>query len=326
MRRRSLRELALGVLMVVGACAPFAGSDGASDGDPRPEPSDDASAESDDSGGLNTTGVGAGTGADTDLPCDVQQLLENRCIGCHLATSRLPLLTYDDLVRPAPSNPAKVMAAVAVERMQDTSNPMPPPPATAPDAEEVGILKAWVVKNEPRGEACTPLPAADAGVPPPTTNYNTPLVCTSNKLWTSGSSGKGGFGGFGGPGGGRHDDDGSPEMEPGKACLTCHSIRGGPVYQVAGTVYPTAHEPDECAGVNGGMDVEITDAKGVVTTVKVNAAGNFFTSTKIAAPFHVKVKKGAAERAMATALTAGDCNTCHTATGANGAPGRVMAP
>src|SRR5512143_2439287 len=59
----------------------------------------------DDGGGLNdginTTGVGAGTGANTGLPCDVQQLLENRCIGCHLGPSPKPLLTYSDLLAPS---------------------------------------------------------------------------------------------------------------------------------------------------------------------------------------------------------------------------------
>jgi predicted CXXCH cytochrome family protein len=29
---------------------------------------------------------------------------------------------------------------------------------------------------------------------------------------------------------------------------------------------------------------------------------------------------------MSGAVTAGDCNSCHTEQGANGAPGRIMAP
>ena len=58
----------------------------------------------------------------------------------------------------------------------------------------------------------------------------------------------------------------------------------------------------------------------------VNNVGNFSSRANIVAPFHVKVTNGAKVRAMAGALTAGDCNSCHTATGVNGAPGRVMAP
>src|SRR3990172_7589393 len=74
--------------------------------------------------GINTTGSGAGTGAVTGLPCDVQQLLENRCIGCHLGTSPPPLLTYDDLIKHAPTNPTKTIALVSLERMKSTTAPM----------------------------------------------------------------------------------------------------------------------------------------------------------------------------------------------------------
>ena len=50
----------------------------------NPDATDDAGAYGD---GINTTGMSAGTGAATGLPCDVQQLFENRCIGCHLGAS-----------------------------------------------------------------------------------------------------------------------------------------------------------------------------------------------------------------------------------------------
>ena len=33
-----------------------------------------------------------------------------------------------------------------------------------------------------------------------------------------------------------------------------------------------------------------------------------------------------AERAMVAAQTSGDCNSCHTLAGTNGAPGRIMLP
>ena len=103
-------------------------------------------------------------------------------------------------------------------------------------------------------------------------------------------------------------------------------MRGGPRYTVAGTVYPTAHEPNDCNGVNAGLTVVVTDANGAVTNLPVNGVGNFRSSTRIAAPFKVKVTDGTKERVMVGTLTAGDCNTCHTEAGTNGAPGRVMAP
>ena len=63
-----------------------------------------------------------------------------------------------------------------------------------------------------------------------------------------------------------------------------------------------------------------------MTNVPVNTVGNFSTRARIVPPFKVKVTSGAKERVMAGALTAGDCNSCHTVAGVNGAPGRIMAP
>ena len=256
--------------------------------------------------GINTTGTGAGTGAATGLPCDVQQLLENRCIGCHLGPSPAKLLTYDDLLKPS-ADATKNLAQKSLERMKSTTAPMPPAPAVAPTAAEIATLEAWVTAGTPKGTACTPRPGAtDAGAAA-TNPYNTPTVCTSATTWNQGN-------------------EGSLSMRPGGACITCHTMRGGPAYTIAGTVYPTAHEPNDCNGVNGVVTVVVTDKNGVVTTIPVNAVGNFSLRAAIVPPFTVKVTNGAKVRAMAGALTAGDCNSCHTVTGVNGAPGRVMAP
>ena len=43
-------------------------------------------------------------------------------------------------------------------------------------------------------------------------------------------------------------------------------------------------------------------------------------------PFRAKVVFAGKERSMGTAQSTGDCNSCHTATGANGAPGRIVLP
>jgi mono/diheme cytochrome c family protein len=115
-------------------------------------------------------------------------------------------------------------------------------------------------------------------------------------------------------------------MDPGQACITCHTIKKGPAFKIAGTIYPTAHEPDDCYGIGGPLNVIVTDANGTVTTIKVGASGNFSSRAAIVPPFHVKVTDGVKERAMAGALTAGDCNSCHTEQGLNGAPGRIVAP
>jgi hypothetical protein len=115
-------------------------------------------------------------------------------------------------------------------------------------------------------------------------------------------------------------------MHPGDACVTCHTMRGGPAYTVAGTVYPTAHEPNDCNGVSGVVTVVVTDGNNAITNIPVSSVGNFSSRAAIVAPFHVMVTNGTKTRVMAGSLTAGDCNSCHTVAGANGAPGRVMAP
>jgi hypothetical protein len=298
--------LALAAIMAAAALAAACGNpdDGPLDGARVSDPNATDSGGAGTSGaadGINTTGQGAGTGANTGLPCDVQQVLENRCIGCHLGPSPPALLTYDDLMKPS-SDPTKNLAQKSLERMQSTSSPMPPPPAVPPDATEIATFQSWVSQQMPKGASCTtPPPTTDGGA----TGAGGPTVCTSGKTNTA------------------------PEganMKPGEACITCHTKAGGPAFVVAGTVYPTAHEPNDCVGVAGGINVVITDKNGVATTIPVNTNGNFMYRGVIAAPFHAKVVNGAKERAMGGTLTAGDCNSCHTTAGANGAPGRIMAP
>jgi cytochrome c553 len=119
-------------------------------------------------------------------------------------------------------------------------------------------------------------------------------------------------------------------MHPGNACITCHATnRSAPKYVVAGTVYPTAHEPNDCNGVNGTstVTVVITDATGKqLAPIPVNNVGNFYYAGTIASPFHVKVASMGRESAMMESPATGDCNSCHTEQGANSAPGRIMVP
>jgi hypothetical protein len=120
----------------------------------------------------------------------------------------------------------------------------------------------------------------------------------------------------------------SPLMHPGGTCINCHSRGEGPAFSIAGTVYPTAHEPNDCDGVDGANDVRvvITDAAGSVLTLSVNAAGNFSSRQRVMYPFSAKVVTASQERAMAELQNSGDCNSCHTENGANNAPGRIMLP
>jgi hypothetical protein len=261
--------------------------------------------------------------AGTGLPCDVARLLNDSCGQCHndppAGGARTALLTYDALLQPGLSDPSITLAEEALARMQDATSPMPPTGLL--DAAAVEPFARWVADGMPQA-------TCDETLTPPDNPYDTPLVCTSNKYWTDG-------------------DEGDEEMHPGHACIACHldpdAFGAGddddeeeeeeeedddlPIYSIAGTVYPTAHEPNDCYGVDdGAIFVHVEDADGVVMTLPTNEAGNFFTEAALRAPYRVKVIRGDQVRAMSELAEHGDCNVCHTQDGTEDAPGRIMAP
>jgi len=198
--------------------------------------------------------------------------------------------------------------------MKDTGR-APMPPSGVPPASEVTAFEAWVNAGTPMG-TCTPNP--DGGTLMPT--------CTSTRTWPETS---------------RYQ--GSGEMNPGLACRACHvgqNFNGqNPLgrskperdYWFAGTAYPSLNERDFCnGGVPAGVTVEIYDRMGMLRAtmaVRTNS-GNFFDSTirtmPTWLPYTVKVKRGGVVVSeMRTPQMSGDCNTCHTVFGEQGAPGRV---
>ena len=243
----------------------------------------------------------------TGLPCDLAQMLAKRCDSCHSSPpspgTPMALVTYGDLTAPSKSNASKTAAQASLDRMQSAANPMPPSPASPPTAAEIALLSGWITSGSPKGSC-----AADAGGPDSSTSpYGTPVVCTSKRTYSGG---------------------GSSQMNPGQACISCHKTNPeAPVFVLAGTVFPTAHEPDLCYGASSAnLTVVVTDAKGASVTMTVNAAGNFSRSGALATPYSAKVVSPNGERVMVSKQTSGDCNSCHTEAGANGAPGRIMAP
>lgn len=85
-------------------------------------------------------------------------------------------------------------------------------------------------------------------------------------------------------------------MNPGHACNVCHQLVNGQgdsalIFVFAGSVFPTAHEPDDCLAP---------------TTAGVLFQGRV--------------------RVMATPTAEGDCNTCHSQSGNTDAPGRILLP
>jgi len=231
----------------------------------------------------------------------------------------MPIVTYDDLVAPSRSEPTKSVAVLSVERMQDTMSPMPPAPATPATTAEVAVVQAWLDAGMPStcdaGAAGAPGAGGDGGVVE--NPYDTPTTCTTNQHWTRG-------------------DQESPNMHPGGACISCHTSGGeeeGPRFTLAGTVFPSAHEPTDCNGFDGQADpaqVIVIDANGATITMDVNSVGNFSYEarggTSVALPYRAKVVRGGLERVMTAEQQSGDCNACHTETGTKDAPGRIMAP
>jgi cytochrome c553 len=115
-------------------------------------------------------------------------------------------------------------------------------------------------------------------------------------------------------------------MHPGGDCIGCHAQSGeGPRYSVAGTVMGDLSDADDCYGVEG-VTVRVTDANDVTHEVVSNAAGNFFMTEHVPAPYTVELDWEGGTSAMLTPQSVGSCASCHTAEGANAAPGRTVAP
>ena len=264
-----------------------------------------------DGGSSNPVVDDSGTPVATGVPCNVQTLLSTYCWSCHGVTPSAPsrLVTYADLTKTSVSNGANTEAEQALARMKSTTSPMPAS-GPAPSASEIAAFEAWVTGGAAQGASCGgadagPVDPGDAGPNP----YNTPLQCSSNQTWLF-------FNGL--------------TMRPGDTCINCHTTQKKCTktacnFSIAGTVYPTAHEPTNCNGITGST-VVITDAKNTTVSLPTNSVGTFTSTAALVAPFTVKVTNGGKTRAMVGKAPSGDCNSCHTATGAQNAPGRIMAP
>jgi hypothetical protein len=252
-------------------------------------------------------GAGTTSAGGSDLPCDVQAFLASKCQVCHKVSPPGALLSAADFARPSTTDPSLSVGKVALARLSATDTThMPPAPLAAATPAEVTALTNWINAG---ASAASCGQATPVGPDP----YATPVVCTSMTNWT---------------GGNRE----SPQMRPGGACISCHERGGeGPLFAVAGTLYPTAHEPDDCNGASSasaaGAQVIITDGNGMVQTLTPNSAGNFFfESASFSYPYTAKVTYQGRERAMLVSQKDGDCNSCHTQAGDQMAPGRIFLP
>ena len=249
--------------------------------------------------GAGTTATGAGP---TDLPCEVAGVI-GTCTSCHAVeppVGGVHIASAADLAATSAVDTSMTVAQRSLVRMKDGSMP----PGAPLSAEQIAVFEGWISDGMPSGDC-------GAGGAPPIE-----VVCTSNTYWK----------------GGDHE---SEDMHPGYACIDCHQHppnggEHGPGLILAGTVYPTLYEEDDCNGV-GGTTVVVTDATGrtVEATASVES-GNFSIEAEDAAPLvmpiRAEVRRGDQVLVMKDPVDSADCNGCHTELGADGAPGRILAP
>lgn len=249
-----------------------------------------------DAGGSGDAGkADAGT-----LPCDVQRLVASHCQECHGAKPEqgapFSLVTRADV---------KDAAARMQFRMQ--AGTMPPAPRASPSALEQSLFAAWIDAGYPETGTCTPLP--DAGTP----DAGAPTTCASNVFYNQLLEPPGEL------------------MNPGLSCPTCHAANQlfYVAFTYAGTVMPGLHEKNTCKSpptADGGI-VEIAALDGgVFWQWEVNSSGNFRTLDAGPSPYVARLYRGGMVKQNQTTHTSGDCNTCHTEQGANGAAGRLTFP
>jgi hypothetical protein len=267
------------------------------------------------------------------MPADVADVLRLRCQPCH-GNPPIPavpgsLITEDDFLRPAKTDPTRTMAELALVRITTTVDKMrmPPPPASPLIAAERQVLQRWLEAGMPLvGCAVDPVPPLpDGGALRPDSGpadarpadarfdpFAVAATCTSGSMYSGGTGSR---------------------MRPGENCMRCHG-RSARTFAFAGTVYPSAHEPDRCYGADVAAQVVVIDGNGQSITASVNSAGNFFLRGSITPPLKAKVVFMGRERVMIGAVPSGACNGCHTQFGtttimsptAMKAPGRILLP
>lgn len=280
----------------------------------------------DDGSGGSSSGPSSGSGnKPSGMPCEVAEIVQAHCASCHgdppTSAAKQALLTPADWRAPSPGNPAKSNGVVSVERMNDAERPMPP--GVHLDASVISVISEWVAAGMPEGN-CETMTVDDPLL-------NADPICTSMDMWPEGAD--------------EVQGKAESEMFPGMPCIDCHTNPSkygfddnGRDFEIAGTVFPTGHEPDRCAGADGrsltDLIVHIEDANGKTWDLRPDASGNFSIASRndqVAFPYSAKVISKDGERVMSAKVDNGDCNVCHTQDGSSGpnpmdpvAPGRIV--
>ena len=259
----------------------------------------------------DSTGEGGGPpppSLPSDAMCRVMDTLQRQCWSCHGTTlhdaAPNSLVTLEQLKAPSPVDPTHTNAQRAVIRMASPTSPMPPSSEPTFTLEERTLISNWIAAGYPEASC------SEAAKDP----FAAPVQCTGEQLHPN-----------------QQEDE---RMKPGLSCNACHeqinTEQGGdaPLFALAGTAFPTAHETDDCLTDKAkGAKVEITDARGKKVVLEVNEAGNFFyEESDLVFPYTAKITQNGRERHMMRPQMNGSCNECHTVAGTLEAPGRILLP
>ena len=107
----------------------------------------------------------------------------------------------------------------------------------------------------------------------------------------------------------------SAKMKPGGTCISCHEDQGAPEYSIAGTIFDSTSQANDCYGLSG-VTIKVVDDNGLSYETTANEAGNFYllqADAPVVFPATVSLTDGIDEVFMVTDLVVGDCNGCHNA-------------
>jgi hypothetical protein len=109
---------------------------------------------------------------------------------CHAAEpvlgAPMPLVTADDLHRPAVTQPARPVWQMVSERIQSDTRPMPPPPFPRLDPAELGALQVWFTGGaQPSEESCSAPPDERPAAPAASPS----LPCQPTEVYTAHAAG-----------------------------------------------------------------------------------------------------------------------------------------
>jgi hypothetical protein len=104
---------------------------------------------------------GTGGGSTTGLPCAVASTLASQCQGCHASApilgAPMALATWEDLQRPAITDPSRPVWQLVSDRVHDQNRPMPPGPFPPLAGDALAGLDDWIAAGAPRSdEVCQP--------------------------------------------------------------------------------------------------------------------------------------------------------------------------